>query len=382
MNRCFFTTITIIAITVISFTACTKKSETQADFNIYSIWRYVSSADVEHGGTWVNESEKSIAIFNDGEYAVVISGSYAWRGVLHDRGDYSYTFNAVTRLDYETGIFYNVEGQSPYTFVLKYDPQTRQLVSADGTVEEYYEWFSESGFVPDLGFSSTHQEILTADISAFAGTWVNSEGGTYTIPQPQSLENEFPGGFKQFEEYYTWWHPSGDFGIYLVPAGVDLILHGNVLSTDKTKMRLVTEDLHSAPVVYYREGELPVGNNAAADDPQLMLLGGRIWHFQSGEWLYFFQHFRELTTVFFYSDGNVHVTSEETSLSVSGKWKITDDGELEIRPDNQGGELNIPEVLYFSYQIRGNILTLTDNNPNFGKAGDEGTYYEVFRRGR
>jgi len=256
MNRYFLIAITIITITTMAFTTCAKKSETQTDLNIYSIWRYVSSADVEHGETWINDGEKSIAIFKDGEYAVVISGSYAWRGVLNDRGDYNYTFNAVTRLDYETGIFYNVEGQAPYTFVLKYDPQTRRLVSADGTVEEYYEWFSESGFVPDLGFPNTHQEILTADISAFAGTWVNSEGGTYTIPQPQSLENEFPGGFKQFEDYYTWWHPSGDSGIYLVPAGVDLILHGNVIPTDKTKIRLITDNLHSAPVVYYKTGAL------------------------------------------------------------------------------------------------------------------------------
>ena len=75
-----------VLIFVLIFTSCSKKSETQADFNIYSIWRYVSSADVEHGETWVNEGEKSIAIFKDGEYAVVISGSYAWRGVIHDRG--------------------------------------------------------------------------------------------------------------------------------------------------------------------------------------------------------------------------------------------------------------------------------------------------------
>jgi len=149
----------IIAITAMAFTACNK----QTAFNIYSVWRYVSSADVEHGETWVNEGEKSIAIYKDGEYAVVISGISAWRGVLHDRGDYSYTFNAVNRLDYETGIVYNVEGQAPYTFALKYDPQTRRLISADGTVEEYYEWFSESGLVPNIDFSATHKETITAD---------------------------------------------------------------------------------------------------------------------------------------------------------------------------------------------------------------------------
>jgi len=102
-----------------------------------------------------------------------------------------------------------------------------------------------------------YPQILAGDLSAFVGTWVNSEGGKYTIPQSKSWENEFPGGFKQFENYYTWWHPAGDFGIYLVPAGVDLILHGNIIPTDNTKIRLVTEDLHSVPAVYYREGEVP-----------------------------------------------------------------------------------------------------------------------------
>jgi len=376
MNRYFLTTIAIITITAIAFTACAKKSETQTAFNIYSIWRYVNSADVEHGETWVNDGEKSIAIFEDGEYAVVISGSYAWRGVLHDRGDYSYTFNAVTRLDYETGIVYNVEGQAPYTFVLKYDPQTRQLISADGTVEEYYEWFSESGFVPDIGFSNTHQEILTVDLSAFTGTWVNSEEGTYTIPQPQSWENEFPGGFKQFENYYTWWHPAGDFGINLVPIGADL----EFVSSDTTKMRLITENLHTPPVVYYREGETPAQSwNNTADK-----LGERVWQFQSGDLIYFFKHYRELIIIDFRNDGNVYVTDQNidrSSFTVSGRWhtynevsSITGSGELEIRPNTEGLSAMRSE-LNFSYQIKGNLLTITDDE------GFTATYYEIFPYG-
>jgi len=354
MNRYFLTTITIIAITAMVFTACTKKSETQADFSIYSIWRYVSSADVEHGGTWVDYGEKSIAIFKDGEYAVVISGSYAWRGVLHDRGDYSYTFNAVIRLDYETGIVYNVEGQAPYTFILKYDPQTRRLISSDHTVEEYYEWFSESGYVPDIDFSNTYQEYHTADISAFTGSWVNSEGGTYTIPQPQSLENEFPGGFKQFEDYYTWWHPAGDFGIYLVPAGVDLILHGNVLPTDKTKIRLVTEDLHSAPVVYYREGELPPVTES--DD---LILG--TWMFVSGSFVYFFGqspsiHFLTDKTVNVYEQGD-----QSLRLARSGIWGYTPEGRLFVEYDWNS--------YYFLFSSDMENLIIIDSDGNRGVFG-------------
>ncbi|MCL2186853.1 MAG: hypothetical protein FWB86_13530 [Treponema sp.] len=259
-----FLMITIIAITAMAFTACTKKSETQTSFNIYSVWRYASSADVEHGGTWVNENEKSIAIYNDGEYAVVISGSYAWRGVLHDRGDYSYTFNAVTRFDFETGTVYNAEGQSPYTFVLKYDPQTRRLVSADGTVEEYYEWFSESELVPDIGFSNTHQEILTADpddpvgaykkilagdFSDWSGIWVNAwtrnrlfANGIFVNSSTSSIDGITTGDFKENNGAYIWGlYDGGRLGyeIGLFPAGVPLMLGQNLIVTDTAMDRII-----------------------------------------------------------------------------------------------------------------------------------------------
>jgi len=346
----------ILAITAMAFTACAKKSEAQTDYSIYSIWRYVSSADVEHGGAWVDDGEKSIAIFKDGEYAVVISGSYAWRGFLHDRGDYYYTFNAIIRLDYETGIVYNVEGQAPYTFALKYDPQTRRLISADHTVEEYYEWFSESGYVPDIDFSNTYQEFQTADISAFSGTWVNSEGGTFTILQPQSWENEFPGGFKQFENYFHWTHPAGDFGIYLVPAGIDLILHGNVLLTDATKMRLITEDLHSAPVVYYREGELP-----SVSESNDLVIG--TWMFVSGSFVYFFGqspsiHFLPDKTVIVHEQGDQYLR-----IARSGIWGFTPEGQLFVEFDWN--------TYLFTFSSDGEELIIIDSE------GDRGVFGKV-----
>jgi len=225
--------------------------------------------------------------------------------------------------------------------------------------------------------SDSNPMILNRNLSAFTGTWVDIHG--------QKMQIKANGRLQLMDNNLFYFSDDYETDVYIFPAGVEFVHWSGTVITDTTKDRVFiqygSERTPTNDDVYYREGELPAGNNAAAGDLQLMLLDGRIWHFQSGEWLYFFRHFRELTTVFFHSDGIVRVTSEETSSEVFGKWKITDDSRLEIRPDNRGGELNIPEVLYFSYQIRGNILTLTDNNPNFGKAGDEGIYYEVFPHG-
>jgi len=354
MNRYFLTTITIIAITAMAFTACTKKSETQTDFNIYSIWRYVSSADVEHGGTWVNDGEKSIAIFKDGEYAVVISGSYAWRGVLHDRGDYSYTFNAVIRLDYETGIVYNVEGQSPYTFVLKYDPQTRQLVSADGTVEEYYEWFSESGYVPDIDFSNTHQEIITADISAFAGTWVDVHG--------QKMQIKANGRLQLIDNNLHYFSDDYEADVYIFPAGVEFAHWSGTVRTDTARDRVFVQYASErVPInddVYYREEEAPAENISELSD-----LSGQ-WRFESGNNINFFG--QEYITI----SNNIHieiwgVRPGESYLSGGAYTKETAVGEI-----NRSGQLavyhegSVSGVFYFGIAVRGDVMSITDQDGN------------------
>ena len=366
----------VAAIIAMAFTVCNRGSNaaTQTDFNIYSIWRYVSSANVEHGGTWVNDGEKSIAIFKDGEYAVVISGSYAWRGILHDIGDYSYTFNAVARLDYETGIVSNVEGQGPYTFVLKYDPQTRRLISADGTVEEYYEWFSESGFVPDIGFSNTHQEILTADISEFVGTWV-----TVHVHKMQIKAN---GRLQLIDNNLFYFSDDYETDVYIFPAGVEFVHWSGTVKTDTTKDRVFiqggSERIPTNDDVYYREGETAAqSGNDTADELQQMRLGERVWQFQSGDLINFFKHYKELIIIDFRNDGNVYVTDQNidrSSFTVSGRWHITGGGKLEIRPNTEGLSAMRSE-LNFSYKISGNLLTITDDE------GFTATYYEIFPYG-
>ncbi|MDR0502183.1 MAG: hypothetical protein LBH16_02560 [Treponema sp.] len=171
MNRCFLTTITIIAITAMAFTACNRGSGSSNQAGAFDA---VKTAQAENAG----------------------SSNYEEQNDLH----------------------------------------------------EY----------------SSHQKI----VPAFAGYYVNDSGnsihlepgGTFVMRQDgNSWENEIVGVFLNVNNpgsgnYFHWAHPAGDFGIYLVPAGVDIIMHGSILPTDKTKIRLITEDLHSVPVVYYQTG--------------------------------------------------------------------------------------------------------------------------------
>jgi len=365
MNRCLLTTITIIVITVMAFTACNKKSETQTDFTIYSVWRHIGGADVEHGETWTSDGVTTFSFFKDGEnvyYTSSESENSIWQGVLDDMGDFRYAFNPHTQINLDTGTYFDFKVQGPTAWIdVRYDSENKRLISSDHTVEQYYVWAGEPSrpdpriFSFTAAASSPQSQTAAADISAFMGTWVNSEGRTYKIPQPHSWENEFPGGFKQFENYFHWGHPAGDFGIYLVPAGVDLILHGNVLLTDATKMRLITEDLHSAPVVYYREGEVPPVSESIN-----VVLG--TWMFESGGFVYFFGqspsiHFLPDKTVNVYEQGDQYLR-----LARSGIWGFTPEGQLFVEFDWN--------TYLFTCKSDGEDLIIIDSDGNrsvFGK---------------
>jgi len=236
------------------FASCTKKSETTAAITADSYEKILEGDLSAFTGTWVNsrgERRQLMAngIFNAGETA------YGFKiGNENDQYIAGTNYQWIVNIGGEAGGF-EVWLYPAGTAIRNYDgdfiemdnTKVRIVIESIGSNDDVY---YREGELPN-----SDAKLLDSDLSAFAGTWVNNAGGTYTIPQPQSWENEFPGGFKQFDNYYTWWHPAGDFGIYLVPVGIDLILHGNVIPTDKTKIRLVTEDLHSAPVVYYHEGE-------------------------------------------------------------------------------------------------------------------------------
>jgi len=139
MKKIFLT----IAITAMAFTACNRGSDaaTQTDFSIYGVWRYTGGTDVEHGETWTSDEEMTISFFKDGENVFYTSDNSVWQGVLNDMGDFSYTFNPHTHFNLYTGTANNVEVQGPFAWlVVRYDSENKRLVSADHTVEQYYEW--------------------------------------------------------------------------------------------------------------------------------------------------------------------------------------------------------------------------------------------------
>jgi hypothetical protein len=135
-----------IIATGILITACTpKKPQAEApDFNIYGVWQYTGSADLEHGETWRQEGLDIISIYDDNGNCIITYRNSVYHGQLHRTGDYGFRFNAATRYDLNSLETYNMEGQSPYTFLFNYNPETGQLIEPDHTVENYFEWQQES----------------------------------------------------------------------------------------------------------------------------------------------------------------------------------------------------------------------------------------------
>lgn len=366
-----------LAIGVLVFGACIKKGETEKDFSIYGVWRYTGSADVEHGETWVAENITSISIYNDNGECLITSGNYVWYGNLEEEHPY-YRFLAHTYYDLNSGETHNVvQGHFPYTYVFTYDSENRRLFTADHTVEEYYVWAGESSY-PDLSAanevsrdaqaSGGNVNITNKVLSDFAGTYISNSGniiqlkldGFFIMQQSGNIwENEIAGGFKTvyetYGDYFHWGHPAGDFGIYLVPANVDIIMHGSVFPTDNTKIRLITEDLHSDPVVYYRE--LSAENDFSAGDPS-----GQ-WRFESGNIVFFKQASADFDAngfikIWEIGQGETYVSGGKNILE-TGSWRITDGGELAVYHES-----GVDGAFYYSFTVRDEVLSITDRNGN------------------
>lgn len=212
-------------------------------------------------------------------------------------------------------------------------------------------------------------KTLRGDLSDFAGTYVAHNGniiqlkldGYFVMQQSGNIwENELTGGFKlvsetygDYGEYFSWTHPAGDFGMYLVPANVEIVLNGKVFPTDKSRVRLITEDLHSSPVVYYPEG--------TSLDNSGDLQG--IWRFEYGEQLLYFQ---SDTTIEFLYDGRVRVyyvsESDHYTLLNETTWSLTDGVNLIVEGEKGMGG-GTPTYSY-TFNIAGEILTITDHADN------------------
>jgi len=202
--------------------------------------------------------------------------------------------------------------------------------------------------------------VLSGDLSGYEGTYIAHNGnvielkldGYFVLYQHGNItENALTGGFKivyeTYGDYFSWVHPAGDFGIYMIPANVEFILNGKVFPTDVTRNRLITEDLHSSPVVYYSRGD--------ANDGELQ----GFWKFEYGERLLYLQ---SNTTIEILHDGRVrvyYVDNVHYNLLSEATWSLSDGVNLIIEGE-QGMGGGTPTYSY-TFKITGEILTITDH---------------------
>jgi len=149
--------ITVLLISVIAFTACTRKTtadsyedtdissgteEHAGEFNIYGEWRYVITKG-EFGDTYVEERLSTslcvLRVFNvpdNGNHMIVefIMGPYTYYGNLKMIEDHVYSFVYMSVSEY---------GNYEMNDTIRYDPATRRLGQEDGESGmsvKYYEW--------------------------------------------------------------------------------------------------------------------------------------------------------------------------------------------------------------------------------------------------
>jgi len=123
--------------------------------------------------------------------------------------------------------------------------------------------------------ADSYSKILTGDFSDFAGIWVNGRGqrarltpdGVFTL---QRSDGNFTGGlrasgFKRENDimmsdgsFYMWSNADvidgSGTGMWLFPAGADILRNGALVQTDAAKDRIYAgSDILSSIVIFYRE---------------------------------------------------------------------------------------------------------------------------------
>ena len=136
----------------------------------------------------------------------------------------------------------------------------------------------------------SNAKILNGDLSAFAGTWINSRGERRQLRANGTFNaGETAYGFKIGNENdqhiagtnYQWivnmGGEAGGFEVWLYPAGADIRnYYGDFVEADNTKDRIFIESIGSSDDLYYREGELP--------NPYAKFLAGDLSAF-AGTWV-------------------------------------------------------------------------------------------------
>ena len=125
----------------------------------------------------------------------------------------------------------------------------------------------------NLVTADSYSKILNGDFSDFTGIWVNGRGqrarltpdGVFSL---QRSDGNFAGGLRAAgfkrendimisdESFYMWSNADGinSTGMWLFPAGADILRNGSFVQTDAAKDRIYSgSDILSSIVIFYRE---------------------------------------------------------------------------------------------------------------------------------
>ena len=314
--------VTVIAITAMAFTACTKKRETQTATAVTAgSYAKILNGDLsDFAGTWVDGFGTKSQLRADGVFTSGSMGDLKADGFsMHDYGAYVWNvrdgdgYGGFGVMVYPPGVpinlFYMDGGvrkiaetietdttkvritagqEGPYSSAEVYYRESESLTQTHNA-DEYEGYPGEDYEALPLGFGYPYTAILEGDLSEFAGTWVNKRGGIY----PLKADGVFDGGLNAYEftrgadknspyitngTNYEWLvnmgGEAGVFDIWLFPAGVDIKNRsGEIIQTDKTKDRIMFEYITTSNQVYYREGEAAVASRPV---PTVLVPGSSI----------------------------------------------------------------------------------------------------------
>jgi len=378
MNRYFLTTIAIFAITTMVFTACTKKSETKAA----ALTSAGTNTKIMHGdlsdfaGTWVNGDGERVQLKADGmwgddgirafDFKKTGDGAnakYSWNVLLVENDERLGDIYIVLDL-FPSGVDNDIRGE-----YLVNNNMTRGIFPTDNTKDRIVRTASIMSDSPFISSSVYYREdeypavqpqsidpdtkFLTADISAFAGTWVDVHG--------QKMQIKANGRLQLMDNNLHYFSDDYEADVYIFPAGVEFVHWSGTVITDTTKDRVFiqygSERTPTNDDVYYREEELPAVT--ISDD---WVLGS--WMFKSGSFVNFFG---QAPSIDFLTDKTVNVYEQGDQylrLARSGIWGYTPEGRLFV-------EYNW-NTYYFLFSSDVEELIIIDSD------GDRGVFGKVY----
>jgi len=278
-----FILIAIIAITAMAFTACSKKSETAAAVTAESYAKILNGDLSDFAGTWVNAQGESRTLRADGVFVSgsmdnlnaggfnEYNGSYFW-GVYQDRTGFQVTL-------YPVGVPINLvnEGMG-FGETIESDITKVRIIGSN--VVQNGEVYYREGQMPtaetlasQTQTANPHPDILSGDLSEFAGTWVNGLGESRTLRADGTVLNAGINDdrealrFERLDNGSYYWLVNilnyegmgrGAFNAQLYPVGVEVMGGNGLVPTDTSKVRMFYPEVdvvYLPSEVYYREGE-------------------------------------------------------------------------------------------------------------------------------